>query len=126
MAAAGKTIFLTTHNMVEAEQLCQRVAVVQHGRLVVDGDPHALVAGRGHEITIVGAHLDSVVANLDTDDRVLAHRLDGDRLWLRLSTPDPSDLVATFVGAGVLICEIVHESSLEDIFVELMRPDRAT
>ena len=39
----GKTVFLTTHLMEEAERLCDRVAIIEHGRVVEMGSPAALV-----------------------------------------------------------------------------------
>ena len=42
--ARGKTVFLTTHLMEEAERLCDRVAIIDHGRVVDIGAPAALVA----------------------------------------------------------------------------------
>jgi len=50
-AARGRTIVLTTHNMEEADDLCGRVAIVDHGRVIALGDPEALKA------TIPGGHL---------------------------------------------------------------------
>ncbi len=41
----GKTVFLITHSMEEAERLCDRVAIVDHGRLVALDSPHRLVSG---------------------------------------------------------------------------------
>ncbi|MCA1580010.1 MAG: ABC transporter ATP-binding protein [Acidobacteria bacterium] len=49
--ARGRTIVLTTHNMEEADDLCGRVAIVDHGRVIALGDPEALKA------TIPGGHL---------------------------------------------------------------------
>lgn len=44
LLAAGKTILLTTHFMDEAERLCNRLAVIDHGRLIAEGEPHELIA----------------------------------------------------------------------------------
>ena len=47
----GKTVLLTTHYMDEAERLCDRVAIVDHGRVIAEGTPRALVAAHvGQEI----------------------------------------------------------------------------
>jgi lipooligosaccharide transport system ATP-binding protein len=46
LLAAGKTILLTTHFMDEAERLCDRLAIVDGGRLIVEGAPRALIAAR--------------------------------------------------------------------------------
>src|SRR5690606_12270355 len=47
LRASGRTIVLTTHYMEEAERLCDRVAVVDHGRVIAQGTPRQLVAGLG-------------------------------------------------------------------------------
>ncbi|MGD0781340.1 MAG: ABC transporter ATP-binding protein [Candidatus Aminicenantales bacterium] len=53
--AAGKTVFLTTHYMEEAERLCDRVAVMDHGRLAALDTPEALIRGLGAENRVVFA-----------------------------------------------------------------------
>jgi lipooligosaccharide transport system ATP-binding protein len=44
LLAQGKTIFLTTHFMDEAERLCHRLAIMDHGRIIAEGAPRALIA----------------------------------------------------------------------------------
>ena len=44
LLAAGKTILLTTHFMDEAERLCHRLAVIDHGRMIAEGEPRELIA----------------------------------------------------------------------------------
>jgi ABC-2 type transport system ATP-binding protein len=51
--ARGKTVFLTTHLMEEAEQLCDRVAIIEHGRIVDIGRPNELVSRHCPERAIV-------------------------------------------------------------------------
>ena len=51
--AAGGTILLTTHYMDEAEVLCGRVAIVDHGRVIAEGTPQELIASLGEPRTIV-------------------------------------------------------------------------
>ena len=53
--SAGKTVFLTTHYMEEAERLCDRVAVIDHGRLAALDTPEALIRGLGAEHRVVFA-----------------------------------------------------------------------
>jgi ABC-2 type transport system ATP-binding protein len=51
MAQRGKTIFLTTHYLFEAEAICDRVAVLKHGRIVAEGDPSSVrLAGAGASV----------------------------------------------------------------------------
>jgi len=51
--ARGKTVFLTTHYMEEAEHLCDRVLVVDHGRIVALDTPEKLIQGIGAENRVV-------------------------------------------------------------------------
>ena len=59
----GKTVFLTTHLMEEAERLCDRVAIIDHGRLVDAGTPAALVRRHCPERTVVVTTADSAAAD---------------------------------------------------------------
>jgi ABC-2 type transport system ATP-binding protein len=63
----GKTVFLTTHLMEEAERLCDRVAIIEHGRVIDIDSPGALVARHCPERTVV----------LSTADPAAAERLRG-------------------------------------------------
>jgi ABC-2 type transport system ATP-binding protein len=62
MRARGKTVFLSTHLMEEAERLCDRVAIIEHGRLIEMGAPAALVAKHCPERTVVFTSEDAGVA----------------------------------------------------------------
>src|SRR5690606_13336869 len=46
---AGRTVMLTTHYMDEAERLCDRIAIVDHGRVIALGTPRELIASLGGE-----------------------------------------------------------------------------
>jgi len=52
IAARGTTLVLTTHDMQEADELCDRVAIMHHGRIVVEGTPEDLKAGIGPNATL--------------------------------------------------------------------------
>ena len=51
--ARGKTVFLTTHLMEEAERLCDRVAIIEHGRIIDMGTPESLVARHSPQRMVV-------------------------------------------------------------------------
>jgi ABC-2 type transport system ATP-binding protein len=62
---AGRTIILTTHYMEEAERLCDRVAIMDHGRVIAQGTPKELIATLGGEDIVefaVGGSIDSLVS----------------------------------------------------------------
>jgi ABC-type multidrug transport system ATPase subunit len=111
--AAGTTVFLSSHLLFEVEQLCTRVGLVDHGRLVVQDELAALRAPTGR-ILLDTPDPDTAAALLD--GRV-DHR-DGDRLVVR--HPDPTELTADLVAANVRVAGITTERrSLEEIVMEL-------
>lgn len=106
---AGTTIFLSSHQLSEVEQLCTRVGIVNHGRLVRQEDLAALRAPTGRVI-IRTPDADNAAALLDG---VVAHR-DGDRLVVVAT--DPSELNSRLVAAGLRVTEIGPERrSLEEL-----------
>jgi ABC-type uncharacterized transport system ATPase subunit len=99
---AGKTIFLTTHNMAEAEEICDRVGFLAHGRIPVTGTPEALKREYGRQVVDVGL----------TDGRGISH-----------STFPMEGLGqnAEFLGllAGDQVVSIhTMEASLDDVFIK--------
>jgi ABC-2 type transport system ATP-binding protein len=124
LARAGKTIFLTTHNMSEAEELCARVAVIRNGELIAEGEPSSLLSDSGHGVTIVGDHLAATMPAIRGRADVVSAVLDNDRLRLRMTSPDPSGVVSELVAAGASIREVSRGTRLEDAFLELVGTDR--
>lgn len=116
----GVSIFLTTHNMAEAEELCERVAVIREGRLLAEAEPKALLETRGHEVLITGTGLGAAVERILARKDVLSAVAGNGRLRLRMSTDDPAGVVAELVGLGASVSEVSRGSRLEDAFVELM------
>ena len=128
LAADGTTIFLTTHNMAEAERLCGRVAVIRRGRLLAVGAPDELRTATGApRLDIWGRGFDEPllerVRSLPTVRSVA--RVDG-HLALELVPPaEPAPLVDLLVRSGAEIDEVRRgQASLEEVFVTLMEEDR--
>jgi ABC-2 type transport system ATP-binding protein len=124
---AGRTVILTTHYMEEAERLCDRVAIVDHGRIIALGTPRELVASLGAEqmveITLTRP-MDG--ETLPTGCRAIpgvvdARHADG-TLSLRVSRLHETlpRLLETLRAQGVGIEELrTHAPTLEDVFVAL-------
>jgi ABC-2 type transport system ATP-binding protein len=121
--ADGKTIFLTTHDMDEANQLCDRVAIINQGKMVAIDAPEKLrMATRGMhsvEVSFTNTVSPEVLAQLPGVNTV--RRL-GDKY--RLYTDAPGDLVVSLVNysslAGLKIVSLnILAPSLEDAFVAL-------
>jgi ABC-2 type transport system ATP-binding protein len=72
--ARGTTMFLTTHYMDEADRLCDRLAIIDHGRIVVEGSPADLKRGIGSDtvlLTLGGAGTDALATAQDAVARLL-------------------------------------------------------
>jgi ABC-2 type transport system ATP-binding protein len=122
---AGRTIILTTHYMEEAERLCDRVAIMDHGRIIALGTPHQLIASVGGEhiveFAITGDNpIDT--GPLTSIPGVQSHRVDARVHQLSVSelhTAVPR-IVAAVAAQGLHLGELrTHSASLEDVFVRL-------
>ena len=118
----GKTVFLTTHLMEEAERLCDRVAIIEHGRIIDIDSPEALVQRHCPERTVV----------LSTDDPAAEERL---RAIPRFEAIRSTDSRLTIRGSGDdFVTDVIHCLSeyrikvtdfrtvlpnLEDVFLKL-------
>jgi ABC-2 type transport system ATP-binding protein len=126
---AGRTIILTTHYMDEAERLCDRVAIMDHGRIISLGTPQQLIASIGGEhiveFAITGQESGSGVveaAALTAIAGVQSHRVDAGvhQLSVReLHTAVPR-IFAALNSQGLHLSEFrTHSATLEDVFVGL-------
>ncbi len=120
----GVTVFLTTHNLAEAEKLCDEVAVIRAGRLLAVGPPEQLRSrARRDRVEITGRGLDERVARtVAADPAVESADLGDGRLTVRLRDGhDSAPLVALLVEEGVAIDEVRKGGAdLEDAFLALM------
>lgn len=129
-AQQGVTVFLTTHNLAEAEKLCQRVAVIRGGKLLTVGHPdelratsgsdglHAEISGRGFN--------DQVLALLRARPEVATVELNNGRLSLNLkSNVEIAPLISLLVSQGAEVEEVRKgKASLEDVFLTLMEEEK--
>ncbi len=124
--AGGVTVLLTTHYLEEAEQLCDRIAIINHGRLIACDTTSALLRRLdAKEISIVvDRDLTVVPASLAAFDTVLK---DSRRLTVRYqpSRARVAQILAAVQAAGLEIVDLsTLEADLEDIFLQLTRGDR--
>lgn len=127
VATEGITVFLTTHNMTEAERLCSQVAVIKEGQLQAVGNPDELRARSGSaRLEIVGrgftqSALDALRAIPDVQS-VQSHN---GHLKIDLSMQaDTAALVSLLVSHGVQVQEARRQSaSLEEVFLTLVEEE---
>jgi ABC-2 type transport system ATP-binding protein len=121
MNAEGVTVVLTTHYLEEAEQLCDRIAIINHGQLIANKPTRELVGMMGEKI--VAVTVDRDVGELPTDTRF--HKIE--RVGERVIevTYDKAEMTAGQVLAclqdqGFAIEDVsTREADLEDVFVQL-------
>ncbi len=123
--AGGKTVVLSTHFMEEAEALCDRVAVLDHGRIVALDTPEALIdglsAGERVIFTVEGGLSAAATQALSTEGRV---EVQGAQVTVHGSEGNGAHLVGEVVGLltaqGVPFRDLRTERpTLEDVFLSL-------
>ncbi len=118
----GQTVFLTTHLMEEAERLCDRVAIIEHGRIVDHDTPAGLVARHcpQRSVVVTTAHDDAAArfAALDSADAVAR---DGDRHTVRGRGDDlVTEVIHCLSEHRMRVTEFrTEEPTLEDVFLTL-------
>ncbi|HVO29670.1 MAG TPA: ATP-binding cassette domain-containing protein, partial [bacterium] len=123
--ARGRTVMLTTHYMDEAERLCDRLAIVDHGKVIAEGTPPALIAKLGGEHIVefeipAGAGVDE--AALRALPGVQGYRVVAGATQITVLDPAVSvpALVNLLRDRGVAFSRLTtHHSTLEDVFVNL-------
>jgi len=118
----GKTVFLTTHYMEEAQTLADRVAIIREGRIVATGSPGEL-GGEREERTEISFRLPDGVAGPDLPYGIrTAARIDAEGVSLSVQDPVPAlrELTNWAADRGVgLPGLLVRRPSLEDVYLEL-------
>jgi ABC-2 type transport system ATP-binding protein len=124
--ALGRTILLTTHYMDEAEILCDRVAIVDHGKVIALGTPRELIASLGaeHVVEFVPAGDAAAVdeGGLRSLDGVIAVRRVAAGYELQVSALHRAvpALLALLTRDRIELAHLTtHSATLEDVFVSL-------
>ncbi|MFN8374235.1 MAG: ABC transporter ATP-binding protein [Anaerolineae bacterium] len=118
----GVTVFLTTHNLAEAEKLCSQVAVIRAGKLLSVGHPSQLRMGENKLLIIGSGFNEQVLAVLRSRPEVTSAQLEDDGLALTLrERAEAAPLVSLLVTNGVAVEEVrKQQASLEEAFLSLV------
>ncbi len=123
----NRIIFICTHNLTEAEDLCDRVAVIDHGKIVGIGSPHELSRNiwKGDHVIITLKNFSHEMEQAITELEIIkSYDYQNSKLSLDVSdsSVDNPIIIETLVklGARIISAEI-KEHSLEDIYLNLVR-----
>jgi ABC-2 type transport system ATP-binding protein len=119
----GRTVFLCTHNLVEAQRLCDRVAVMEHGKLVAQGTPaelaHQYVKRLDVNIETAPEQMESaleILSNASSLTRDLPRRTNGSLTLTVTGREAIPELMKLLVNQGIRVYRLAaDEPSLEDV-----------
>ncbi len=121
LASRGTAVFLNSHLLSEVEQVCDRVAVVDHGRVIAQGTMDELLGGTAVRVRVAG------LAQADKNKLASFGRLDdeGDQLtFTSLGAERVPELVAMIVSLGGRVYEVApRHQTLEDRFLQLLEDE---
>ncbi len=123
VAAEGRTVFVSSHILAEVEHVCDRVAIVAHGRCIADGRVSDLLQGSRTRFRVrvadPRAHGVLVAAGWNVEPEA-----DGG-LVVDVDASRSAEVTGTLAGAGIFLSELTPVArSLEDVFLELTEEDR--
>jgi ABC-2 type transport system ATP-binding protein len=123
--AQGRTILLSTHYMDEAERLCDRIAIIDHGKVIAEGTPAELISRLGGDHLIEFALNDGAVIDaerLRSLPGVITSRHQGDAYCLTVAAPHVTlpELLQWLQNEHQPLSRLTtRHASLEDVFVSL-------
>ncbi len=122
--AAGRTILLTTHYMDEAERLCDRVAIMDHGKIIAQGTPRELIASIGveHVVEFSTGNTALDLAGVRSMTGIRDVRSENGSVLLQVTELHRSvpELLEELGRQGLPLTELrTHSATLEDVFVHL-------
>lgn len=120
----GVTIFLTTHNLAEAESICHQVAVIRQGQLLAVGSPDTLKQNQKQtRVLVIGSGFsETILQALRQRPEIQALEMKNGNLYLEFKEESSLAPIVTFlVSCGAQIEEVRKErASLEEVFLTLM------
>jgi len=127
MKRDGHTVLLTTHNIDEAEQLCDRIAIIDSGRIIASGPPRDLIAASSSSQSVLlrttqPLEIESLGSVPGIEDLIC----ENSTVTFRTKTPGPtlSALMQVVTDRGVDVLELhARKARLEDVFLALTSED---
>ena len=111
-----KTLVLTTHYMEEAYELCDEIAIMDHGRIISKGTPRALLK-QHFDTSVISLPESDLPADLEESTKLQMHRHNGQ---VEIFSHDLNQTIQTLIQQQVPLTHLqVRSRTLEDLFLEL-------
>ena len=131
MSDEGRTVFLCTHNLVEAQSLCDRVAVLENGGLIALGTPTDLARQMVHsqrvKVEVAPEDREAAIRTMQSKDGVSEVLQENGALLVQGAHREAiPELIAALVSEGVRIYQVTpEEPTLEDVYFALHSREEA-
>lgn len=124
MSSDNKTVVLTTHYMEEAEELCDRVAIMDHGKIIATGKPSSLVSDLGIDSALIFSCDTQIDLNELQTSVAGINRANSEGLQVELFSADAQQTLTSLLnfadGKNLVLNELhVRRPNLEDVFLQL-------
>lgn len=119
LGSEGRTVFVSSHLLTEVEQICDRVAIIDRGKLMLTGRVEDVLAEASRPSLLVG--IDNLIGGAETlRNAGLAVEVDGAYLRVALPASDAARVTKLLANAGLYLSELRSDSvSLEDLFLSV-------
>ena len=114
LRSKGMTIVLSTHYMDEAEKLCDRILIIDHGRILVEGTPHDLISRHALHVTLEARGCDGRPL-FEINPDIIAERRGATHYYFARTADDLTPLLHQYSGLETRL----RPSNLEDVFLRL-------
>ena len=112
--AEGKTIVLTTHYMDEAYSLCDEIAIMDHGKIIAQGTPKALLEDTFNDVILQLP--DTEIKDFDLSS-FTTHNKNG---YIEIMTDDVNKVISTLIENNISLAQLqIRPRTLDDLFLEL-------
>jgi ABC-2 type transport system ATP-binding protein len=126
LAVEGKAVVLSSHQLNEVQRICDRIAIVNSGKIVAEGTVKALLGGR-QTIRATVNDVERAVQIIERLPWVNTLKVNGDRIEIGGEAPEPFELARILGEAGVWMSSLVSaEPNLEHVFLSITSPNGKT
>ena len=119
LADRGKTIFLSSHMLVEVERTCSHVAIIRQGRIVACGEVEEVV-GEGGAVVLRAEDTTALAGAMRTYQEATLVRQTDEGVVATLNTDDLASVTRYLAGQGIYLSHLApYRSSLEEVFIDV-------